>query len=182
MSGTYTQDALKQMKGQAVKDIWHSMIGKPAGIKNTTGLKNSEEIIQAILEGQKNPEFLKKFTVRAPKQSVGVEQKEEMPPKSGNPQPEKEKKKRGPKPKEKSDTTPSPAPVIRTKTQVLAYESADIPERALEIKRIVVKKLITDENEYFLDVQTKKLYSVNDGRPGNYVGLWNAETREVQEE
>ena len=48
----YTELDLRKMKGQALKDIWHELIGKPPGLKNTTGLKNSEEILQAILKLQ----------------------------------------------------------------------------------------------------------------------------------
>ena len=78
----YTSEMLRQMKGQAVKDIWHSLIGKPAGIKNTTGLRNSEEIIQAILKGQQDPAFLQTFGYRAPKpKPETVVEEESMPPK-----------------------------------------------------------------------------------------------------
>ena len=74
MSASYTYEMLKQMKGQAVKDVWHAMIGKPAGLKNTTGLKNTEEIIQAILNRQANPE------VDPPKQVVARQvEPQEMP-------------------------------------------------------------------------------------------------------
>ena len=176
MSSVYTQEALKQMKTQAVKDIWHAMIGKPAGIRNTTGLKTGDEIIQAILEGQREPEFLTKFTVRAPKQSVGVELKEEMPPKPGKT--ESEKKKPGPKPKPVVVPT---APPLRPKL-LQAYESTELPIRALTIHRISVKKLFVGDTMYFLDSQTNKLYQSMDGRPGSSCGLWNPETREVQEE
>ncbi len=176
MSGIYTQEALKQMKGQAVKDIWHAMIGKPAGIKNTTGLKNGDEIIQAILEGQRHPEFLQKFTVRPPKQSVGVELKEEMPPKPGKT--ESEKKKPGPKPKPVVVPT---APPLRPKL-LQAYESTELPIRAHAIHRISVKKLFVGDTMYFLESQTNKLYQSIDGRPGSSCGVWNPETREVQEE
>jgi hypothetical protein len=169
MSATYSYEQLKQMKGQAVKDVWHAMIGKPAGIKNTTGLKNGEEIIQAILKGQETPEFLKSFGVRAPKHEE-QEQTKEMPP--------KEKKKPGPKPKVKpavqSVAVPKP---LSFQTQ--AYESTEIPLIPQEVTRIVVRKLIVDDSQYFLDAKTNKLYSVVEGRPAALCGTWNPETREV---
>ena len=176
VSAIYTQDTLKLMKGQAVKDIWHAMIGKSPGIKNTTGLKNGEEIIQAILEGQRDPEFLQKFVLRAPKQSVEVEKKE-MPTKSGNTE-EVEKKKRGPKPKAK-EILVSPPVMVRV-GQVQAYESPDIPIRPSDITRISVKKLFVGDTLYFLETKTNKLFTCVEGKPGTCCGSWNPQTREVQ--
>jgi hypothetical protein len=172
MSATYSYDQLKMMRGQAVKDVWHSMIGKPAGIKNTTGLKNGEEIIQAILKGQETPEFLKSFGVRAPKHEEQVETKE-MPP--------KEKKKPGPKPKAKPAVAAPkpPSSQTQTQTQTQAYESTEIPLSPQEVTRIVVRKLIVDDSQYFLDAKTNKLYSVVEERPGALCGTWNPETREA---
>jgi hypothetical protein len=171
MSATYSYEQLKQMRGQAVKDVWHAMIGKPAGIKNTTGLKNGDEIIQAILDAQENPEVLKKFTGRPPKQVEQEKEKpKEMPPKA-------EKKKPGPKPKVKA--TPLPPPIQRT-GKTLAYESVEIPIVPGEIHRIVVKKLFVDDTLYFLETKTNKLYSVVDGRPGSLCGLWDPQGRQVQ--
>lgn len=169
MATIYTREMLQQMKGQAVKDVWHAMIGKPAGIKNTTGLKNSEEIIKAILEGQQNPEFLDSYKVRGPKQSVIVETKE-MPPKPG------EKKKRGPKPKDVTLT-----PTVSRVVPLQAYESTQIPLRVSEVKRIPVKKLYVNEAEYFLHASTNQLYTVVEGRPGTLCGTWNPQTKTVQE-
>lgn len=179
MTAIYTESSLKQMKGQAVKDIWHAMIGKPAGIKNTTGLKNSEEIIQAILEGQRNPDFVQKFIVRAPKQTVAVEEKE-MPPKSGTSEtkPKPEAKKRGPKPKPKPVSLPQ---VTVRPTQIQAYESTGIPIRPSEITRISVKKIFVGDSMYFIDSKANKVYENLEGRPGACCGLWNAQKREVQE-
>jgi hypothetical protein len=174
MSASYSYEQLKQMRGQAVKDVWHAMIGKPAGIKNTTGLKSGDEIIRAILEAQENPELLKKFTGRPPKQveqEKEQEQPKEMPPKA-------EKKKPGPKPKVKA--SPLPPPLQRT-GQTLAYESAEIPIVPVEIHRIVVKKLFVDDTLYFLEPKTNKLYSVLDGRPGSVCGLWDPQGRQVQD-
>ena len=173
---SHTQTTLKQMKGQAVKDIWHAMIGKAAGIKNTTGLKNGDEIIEAILEGQRDPEFLQKFMTRAPKQPVEVEQKE-MPPKPGKT--EAEPKKRGPKPKPKPVLAP---PVTVRSGQLQAYESPDIPIQPSEITRISVKELYVGNTLYFLETKTNKLYRANDGRPGGHCGTWDPETREIYEE
>lgn len=165
MATVYTYEALKQMRGQAVKDIWHSMIGKPAGIKNTTGLKNGEEIMKAILEAQQNPEFLKQFQVRGPKQTVGIEPKE-MPPKAS------EKKKPGPKPKiQVAPVNPKP---------LQAYESTEIPIQPQEVKKIVVRKLFVNDTLYFLDSKTNKVYCSVDGRPGTECGLWNRESRTIQ--
>jgi hypothetical protein len=165
MSATYSYDQLKMMRGQAVKDVWHSMIGKPPGIKNTTGLKSGEEIIQAILEGQRNPDYLKTFGVRPSKQETQEETKE-MPP--------KEKKKPGPKPKEK--TVPVAAP---KQTQTYAYESAELPMMPQEVKRIAVRKLFVGETQYFLETKTNRLFSVVDGRPGCVCGSWNPQSRQV---
>jgi hypothetical protein len=168
MSATYSYEQLKQMRGQAVKDVWHAMIGKPAGIKNTTGLKNGEEIIQAILEAQKNPESLKTVPVRPPKQvEQEQEQPKEMPPKS-------DKKKPGPKPK----VSAAPQPVQRTGPFV-AYESVGIPIVPVETKRICVKKLFVDDTLYFLESKTNTLYASIDGRPGSICGLWDPQTRHV---
>jgi len=166
MSAIYSYEQLKQMRGQAVKDVWHSMIGKPAGIKNTTGLKNSEEIIQAILEAQKNPESLKAVPVRPPKQ-VEQEQPKEMPPKP-------DKKKPGPKPKPKATVVP-----VQRTGPFVAYESVGIPIVPVETKRICVKKLFVDDTMYFLESKTNTLYASIDGRPGSICGQWDPQTRHI---
>jgi len=167
---SHTYESLTKLKGQAVKDIWHAMIGKPAGIKNTTGLKNGEEIIQAILKGQADPEFLKTLHVRAPKQEIQEPlEVEAMPPKPV------EKKKPGPKPKAK----PAVSAPVSAPAPLEAYESLESPIKLEEIHRIVVRKLHVGGAQYFLDAKTNKLYSVLNGRPGTECGLWNPETREV---
>jgi hypothetical protein len=172
MSATYSYEQLKQMRGQAVKDVWHSMIGKPAGIKNTTGLKNGDEIIQAILKAQQNPESLTKFIGRPPKQ-VEQEEPKEMPPKP-------DKKKPGPKPKVKAAPAPRPIPVQRA-GHLVAYESVGIPIVPLETKRICVKKLFVDDTMYFLDSKTNTLYTSVDGRPGSIRGLWDPQARHIHD-
>jgi hypothetical protein len=170
MSAMYSETVLKQMKGQAVKDVWHAMIGKPAGIKNTTGLKNSDEIIQAILEAQQHPEFLQSYKVKDSKQIVPREPVE-MPPKSG------EKKKPGPKPKPNPMTVS--APLEKRPTVLQAYESTEAPIRPSEIVRISVKKLHIGDTLYFLDSKTNKVYKEIDGKPGPLCGVWNVETRSI---
>jgi hypothetical protein len=169
MSAIYTETVLKQMKGQAVKDVWHAMIGKPPGIKNTTGLKTTEEIIQAILQGQQNPDFLKPYTLKDSKQ-VTPREPVEMPPKSG------EKKKPGPKPKPKPLIVSAPP---SKPTQLQAYESTEAPIRPSDIVRISVKKLYVDDTLYFLDSKTNNLYKEIDGKPGPLCGVWNVETRSI---
>jgi hypothetical protein len=170
MSAIYTEDTLKQMKGQAVKDIWHAMIGKPKGIKNTTGLKNADEIIQAILEGQRNPEFLEGY--KGSKQ-ISSRKPVEMPAKTG------EKKKPGPKPKEKSVTVATQPEQKQFHLQ--AYESLENPIRPSEIQRISVKKLFVNDTMYFLDSKTNTLYNVVDGKPGLPCAKWNPHEKRVQE-
>lgn len=170
MSAIYTETTLKQMRGQAVKDVWHAMIGKPAGLKNTTGLKNTKEIIHAILEGQQNPDFLKPFRVKDSKQ-VTPREPVEMPPKSG------EKKKPGPKPKPKPVTAPAPPP--KASSQLQAYESMEAPIRPSEILRITVKKLYIGDTLYFLESKTNNLYENLDGSPGSLCGTWSRETRTI---
>ena len=157
------------MKGQAVKDIWHAMIGKPAGIKNTTGLRNSEEIIQAILKGQADPEFLKTFGVRPPKPKEEVREEEEtesMAP----------KKKPGPKPKlANSIVIPTP---LKPKS-ILAVESNTLPLVPQEVIRRTLRKLHVGEMSYFLEGSTNQLFSVVDNKPGPTVGTWDARGRAV---
>ncbi len=165
---SYTYDSLQKMKGQAVKDIWHAMIGKPAGIKNTTGLRNSEEIIQAILKGQEEPEFLQTFGLRSPKPKEEVreeQEKEDMPP--------KEKKKPGPKPKPTNATV---TPVVRPKG-IVAVESNEIPIVPQEVIRRSLRKLHVGDASYFLDASTNELFALVENKPGGIVGLWDPEER-----
>ncbi len=166
---SYTYTSLKQMKGQAVKDIWHAMIGKPAGIKNTTGLRNSEEIIQAILKGQSDPEFLKTFGVRAPKPKEEIEEEQEtepMPP----------KKKPGPKPKL---SNPIVVPVFQRPRETVAVESNEVPLVPQEVIRRSFRKFHVDDALYFREASTNQLFSVVDNKPGVLVGTWEAGERTI---
>lgn len=152
MSAPYSYETLKQMKGQAVKDIWHGMIGKPAGLKNTTGLKNTEEIIQAILQKQENPQDLLPLKRPVEKQV----EPEEMGRKKKN-----------------ILVVPSYA------GKPLAFESTDIPLVPVEVLKRTVRKLHVGDTCYFLDSKTQEVFSVVDGKPGVRLGLWNAEERRV---
>lgn len=153
MSAQYSYDSLKQMKGQAVKDIWHAMIGKPAGLKNTTGLKNTEEIIQAILQKQESPEEPLPLKRNVEKQV----ELEEMP-------------------RRKKDLSIVPKPTAYT-GKPLAFESSDIPLVPLEVIKRTVRKLHVGDTCYFLDTRTKEVFAVEDGKPGARLGVWNAEER-----
>ena len=166
---SYTYESLKQMKGQAVKDIWHAMIGKPAGIKNTTGLRNSEEIMQAILKGQSDPEFLKTFGMRPPKPKEEVQEEQEtepMPP----------KKKPGPKPKL---SNPLVVPVPQRPKGLLAVESNEVPLVPQDVIRRSFRKFHVDDTLYFLEPSTNQVFSVVDNKPGVLVGTWDASERAV---
>jgi hypothetical protein len=185
----YSYETLTQMKGQAVKDLWHSMIGKPPGLKNTTGLRNTEEILQAILKAQEDPTFSAKFKgqgiegqarptrafegqarpTRAPKQML------EVPPDMKDPKPT-EKKKPGPKPKGK----PLVIPPVVSPVRIGAIESTEIPIVPSDVQKIHVRKLYLGDASYFLNPKTKQLYAVVDGKPGVLCGIWNAEARTVQ--
>ncbi len=166
---SYTYSSLQQMRGQAVKDIWHAMIGKPAGIKNTTGLRNSEEIIQAILKGQADPEFLKTFGVRPPKPKEEVREEQEiesMPP--------KEKKKPGPKPK-----LANPIVIPQKAKIIAAVESNELPLVPQDIIRRTLRKLHVGDDSYFLEVKTNQVFSVVDNKPGLLLGVWDREERRI---
>lgn len=162
MATRYTSEMLHQMKGQAVKDAWHSMIGKPAGIKNTTGLKTTEDIIQAILKGQEDPAFLQGYCVcpRTPKQAVERAVVEPMPPK-----------------KNAISVKPPSKP---SASHYQAIESTEIPLVASEVKRISVRKLHLENASYFLDPSSQQLYTIQDNKPGSPCGVWNPDTRTVQ--
>lgn len=155
MSALYTYESLNQMKGQAVKDIWNGMIGKPAGLKNTTGLKTREEIIQAILQRQESPDE------PPPKRIVS---KEVEPEEMGR--------------KKKESVLPAKPPTSPRKC--LAIESSEIPLVPIEVIKRTVRKLHVGETCYFLDTKTKEVYSVVDEKPGARLGLWNAEERCVE--
>ena len=167
---SYTYETLNQMKGQAVKDVWHAMIGKPAGIKNTTGLRNTEEIIQAILKGQSDPEFLRSFGVRPPKPKEEIQEEQEtepMPP----------KKKPGPKPKV---SNPIVVPAVQRPKQTLAIESNEVPLVPQDVIRRSFRKFHVGENTYFIESSTHELFSVVENKPGMLVGHWNPEERKVE--
>ncbi len=168
----YSYEALTQLKGQAVKDLWHSMIGKPPGLKNTTGLRNNEEILQAILKGQEDPGFCAGFggqgrPTRAPKQmtEVSPDMKDSKPI---------EKKKPGPKPKVKPIVPPLVSPV-----RIGAIESTEIPLVPSDVQKIHLRKLHIGDASYFVEPKTKQLYAVVDGKPGPLCGTWQTETRTV---
>ena len=172
---SYTELELRKLKGQALKDVWHTMIGKETGIKNTTGFKNTEEILQAILKGQQDPTFLQSYLVKSRhKAAEQVSVVEEMP----KPEiPTGEKKKRGPKPK----SNPNPIVIPQTpKTLVIqAVESKEAPIQVVNVERMRLRKLHIDNTIVFLDVDQQKVYEMVNNRPGNCVGTWNAETRRI---
>lgn len=153
----YSYDILTKMKGQSVKDIWHSMIGKEEGIRNTTGLKTMEDVIHAILKAQEDPLFLNEFKEKAPKHSV-VEKEEECMGRKKNP-----------------NVIVIPPKIKKT---VQAVESNELPFKT-EVRHVVVKKLIVGSVEYFKDKETNEVYSIENNRPGQRLGLWNAETRSI---
>lgn len=156
----YSYELLSKMKGQSVKDIWHSMIGKEEGIRNTTGLKTMEDVIQAILKGQEDSGFLEQFREkRTPKHSV-VEKEEESMGRT-----------------KQKHTNPIVVSSSVKKT-VEAVESNELPFQT-EVKHVVVKKLIVGNLEYFKDKETNEVYSVDNGKPGQRLGVWNSATRSI---
>ena len=150
MSTHYTYELLKQMKGQALKDTWHAMIGKPAGLKNTTGLKSTEDIIQAILNTQGNPK---------PQETRSIEAVE-MPP--------------------KKNQRRKVAPVSLPKRDIHAVESAEIPIRCLEVKRHRVHLLHLGDQQYFVDNDTNQLFTIVEGKPGSSCGHLDRETQTIR--
>jgi len=155
----YSASDLKNMKGQALKDHYHSLIGKPAGLKNTTGLRNTDEIIEAVLrlygEGVK------------PSQTTA----EEMP--------KEERKKPGRKPKVSAPVVQA-TPAVQSETR--AIESTELPLRNVEVVTIRVKAIEVGDILYFLDSKTNKVYaSSSDRRPTRYVGQWKEETQSIEE-
>lgn len=162
----YTELELRKLKGQALKDVWHAMIGKEAGLKNTTGLKNSEEILQAILLGQVNTDYLSHFTGRQPhkqvERTVEEEAPVEMPPK---------------KPKVKAN--PILVPHQRLPVKMMAVESMERVDTNIEVHRISLKKLHIGEHSYFVDKATQTVYSIDNNRPGAILGKWNPETKSI---
>jgi hypothetical protein len=164
----YTEVELRRLKGQSVKDIWHAMIGKPPGIKNTTGLKTTEDVLQAILTAQDDPCFLSTVHVRPPKPSVYEDLKEkEMAP----------KKKPGPVPKAKP--TPPPLPLPTASPKIRAIETMDPPLSVSTVVRISVRKLYVEGEWYYLDAKTQTVYQCVENRPGERLGTWTPETRSI---
>lgn len=158
----YSEVELRRLKGQAVKDIWHAMIGKPPGLKNTTGLKSGEEVIQAILQMQDDPLLL-----RTPKPLLSKPVKEkEMPP----------RKKPGPKPK----LPPPPPPPVSVPGKLRAVETMDPPLSISTVTRICVHKLCVKDTWYYLDSKTQTVYECLENRPGERLGVWNPETKTLQ--
>ena len=161
----YTELELRKLKGQALKDVWHAMIGKEPGIKNTTGLKNSEEILQAILLAQANKDYLTQFCGRQPhkqKEDSGVQEEEFMPPK---------------KPKVKANPVVLPHQPVLVKT--MAVESMDRVESNVEVQRICLKRIHVGGESYFVDKATQMVYSIENNRPGSVLGKWNKETHSI---
>lgn len=167
MSSTlYTELELRKLKGQALKDVWHAMIGKEAGVKNTTGLKNSEEILQAILKGQANPEFLEPFKVKRQ-----IHKAEETPKVEEMPE---EKKKRGPKPKPKVVVPPPP--------QTISPQAVESKEKPCEVSDVIRYSFYTlhfNDHQYYVDRQTKSIFENIQGKPGKVLGIWNSETKQI---
>lgn len=163
----YTELELRKLKGQALKDVWHAMIGKEAGLKNTTGLKNSEEILQAILLGQANKDYLSQFTGRQPHKQVQRTLEEEaipveMPPK-----------------KSKVNTNPIVVPQQPVAVKPMAVESMEPIQRQIQVERISLKKLHLGETSYFVDKATQTVYSIENNRPGTILGKWNPQTKSI---
>lgn len=167
----HTYESLRRLKGQEVKDIWHAKIGKPAGLRNVTGLKCMEEIIQAILKAESDETFLKGVRVRAPKQEI-QESLVEMPPK-GKPG---RKPGQTSKPKSKPITTEG-SPIVAVPFQ--AYETTEIPLKVEEVVRVIVHKLIVEDVEYFVEAKTKKVFASVNGRPGPEYGTWDPESKRL---
>lgn len=154
----YSELDLRKIKGQALKDIWHAMIGKEAGLKNTTGMKTTDDIIAAILKGQEDPQFLEPFqkgrVSREPTHKAKLETPlVQMPPKSG------ELKKKAVVPQ--------------------AFEEMTPPIKAEGIEKCKVKKLHIGSDLVFLDPATNVVYEAIANTPGARCGLWNPETKEL---
>jgi hypothetical protein len=169
----YTELEIRKLKGQALKDVWHEMIGKPPGLRNVTGLNSIEEIVQAILQGQADPVYLSRFTKRQHKQKE-EESVVEMPP--------KERKKPGPKPKVKVNTNPIVLPVASPGTlRIQAVESMDAPQKNIEVEKILLRKLHIGSETYFLDKASNTVYVMEANHPGSICGTWNPVTRTLEE-
>jgi len=160
MSHLYSELDLRRLKGQALKDVWHGMIGKPAGLKNTTGLKNSEEIIQAILEKQSEEIVLSPV---------------EMPPK---PKEVKVKEVKVKEVKVKEVKVNQKKQVEVKGSSLLAVESAEAPLEVVDVVRIAVVKRNVEGVEYYIEKETNKVFSVKDGQPQ---GVWDSDSNSIQE-
>ena len=156
MSTNYTYEMLSKMKGQAIKDIWHAMIGKPPGLRNTTGLKTSEDIIQAILKRQEE------LCGKPLKQAFLELEEESMPPKrKGNP-------------------IILPAPLTVSKKSILAVEGWDAPLKKIEVTQKKVRRLFLGSTQYFIEKETNKIYNGESHFPGQLLGLWNSESKTIE--
>ena len=175
----YSELELRKLKGQALKDVWHAMIGKEAGIKNTTGLKNSEEILQAILLGQANKEYLNQFLTRQPhKQKEPPVKQEEDPEPMRHKQPKESKEsKESKQPKVKPNPILVPQGSLIVKS--MAVESMEPIEKNSEVHRICLKKIHIGDKSYFVDKATQTVYSIDNNRPGSILGRWNQETNSI---
>jgi hypothetical protein len=157
------------------------MIGKEAGIKNTTGLPNGEAILQAILKGQADPTFLEPYKVRR-----ATHKAEDATPTKEMPKTEektksvetKEQKKRGPKPKPKAN--PNPIVIPSAPVATLAVETMQSPLQVSDVNQYSVHTFNVQGTEYFVDKVTKKLFEKVNGYPGKLVGIWNAESKQIQ--
>lgn len=160
----YSEVELRRLKGQALKDIWHGYVGKPAGLKNVTGLHSTEEILQAILTAQENPLYVSLFKARSSKQSTPVdpERKEMGKKKQVPPLP--------PPPQSSSCSTPR------------AIESTAEPKKIQMVERICVHRLTLASGSYFLDPKTNLVYRDADGKPGDRYGSWDPERKTLTPE
>ena len=65
--------------------------------------------------------------------------------------------------------------------KILAVETRELPILVADVVKTTVHLLHIADTQYFLDSVTKKLYTVVDGRPGSLYGVWDAETKTIQE-
>jgi hypothetical protein len=170
MSHLYSELDLRRLKGQALKDVWHGMIGKPAGLKNTTGLKNSEEIIQAILEKQSEEIVLSPVEMPPKPKEVKVKEVKVKEVKV------KEVKVKEVKVKEVKVNQKKQVEVKGS--SLLAVESAEAPLEVVDVVRIAVVKRVVEGVEYYIEKETNKVFSVKDGQPQ---GVWDSDSNSIQE-
>lgn len=183
----YTELDLRKLKGQILKDVWHSMIGKEPGIKNTTGLKNSEEILDAILKGQEDPSFLEPFKKvrQLPYKGKEADPVVEMPnhlepTDSGEietqtqTQTKKQPQKRGPKPKASKVHVH-----VHVHVPSQAIESTHLPLQTSDVEKRKVKRFHIGSTLVFIDLESRTVYEAIGNTPGSPCGTWNPETRQV---